>query len=89
MEGVLGGGEVVTVDVPGTGDEAGGLERGGGEDAFGGACEVRVFGGAAVHLVHTVDVEVITVVEIVAVVWVNVTVPEVDVKVTGQVVKVV
>ena len=50
---------------------------------------MRVFGGAAVHLVHTVDVEVMTVVEIVAVVWVKVTVPEVDVRVTGQVVRVV
>ena len=46
-------------------DEAGRTDA---ESVPGGACEVSVFGGAAVHLVQTVKVEVITVVEIVAVV---------------------
>lgn len=56
------------VNVPGAAEEPGGPERAGGDDVFGGACDVSVFGGAAVHLVHTVAVEVITVVETVAVV---------------------
>jgi hypothetical protein len=50
---------------------------------------VRVVGGAAVHPVQTVWVEVMIVVEIVDVVSVTVTDPDVDVNVTGQVVKVV
>ena len=69
-EGVPGGGgaAVVIVDVPGGGDEFGGPERGGPDGVDGGAWDVRVFGGAAVHLVHTVCVEVTTVVETVDVV---------------------
>lgn len=50
---------------------------------------MTVDGGAPVHLVHTVEVEVITTVETVLVVEMMVEVPEVDVNVTGQVVKVV
>ena len=64
-----GGAKVVVVDVPGAGDEFGGPERDGPDGVNGGgAWEVRVFGGAAVHLVHTVWVEVMTVVEMVDVV---------------------
>ena len=43
----------------------------------------------AVHLVQTVAVEVMTTVETVFVVEINVKLPEVDVKVTGHVVNVV
>ena len=70
-EGVPGGGgaTVVVMDVPGGGGEFGGPERGGPDEVNGGgAWDVRVFGGAAVHLVHTVCVEVTTVVETVDVV---------------------
>jgi hypothetical protein len=79
VESVPGGAKV---DVLQAGGEFGGPERGGDWD-------VSVFGGAAVHLVHKVWVEVMIVVEIVDVVWVTVTDPDVDVKVTGHVVKVV
>lgn len=48
-----------------------------------------MLGGTAVHRVQMVWVEVIIVVEIVDVVCVTVTEPEVEVKVTGHVVKVV
>ena len=51
--------------------------------------ETTIDGGAAVHFVHTIEVEVITTVETVLVVEIIVEVPEVEVSVTGQVVRVV
>lgn len=56
------------VEVPGGGDEPGGPDPAGAEGVDCGTWDVRVLGGAAVHLVQTVEVDVITVVEMVAVV---------------------
>lgn len=62
---------------------------GGGDWFGGGELVLSVVGGMAVHLVQTVAVDVMTTVEIVFVVEMIVELPEVEVMVTGQVVRVV